>query len=298
MYIFAYTQWLKGINVRFLLAPWKKNHLSSWLARHDSWYSRHIFVPFRSPSFLLPWCSLRDDDSKGEEEESQGTEATSSADLNAPGRFLRDVMTDYAREATGKCMVNVYLLEGWFAEVVDTGKKLETEPDASIPFTSRIVIGNEAEDVARAQGKKANTVSPEMEVKFSKMDLDGNPGVVITDDPVPYQSILIANTPRTGDSCFPADPTAPWLEMHAASSAAKFGRSSLLNDPKQHVGEVEISSSVSTSKFHVIIDDECFGPYHHVRISRATYNPPDSTDKYLRVPFALPVATFFPIENI
>jgi hypothetical protein len=51
---------LRGITLKYYLLPAARNHVAAFLARHDSWYNRHVYLPFRSASFILPWLSCDD----------------------------------------------------------------------------------------------------------------------------------------------------------------------------------------------------------------------------------------------
>lgn len=45
---------------RFYVIPFSANHVSAYIARMDSWYYRHIYVPCRSP--ILPWLRTQQQD--------------------------------------------------------------------------------------------------------------------------------------------------------------------------------------------------------------------------------------------
>eukprot|EP01006_Ploeotia_vitrea_P036394 TRINITY_DN66013_c8_g1_i1.p1 TRINITY_DN66013_c8_g1~~TRINITY_DN66013_c8_g1_i1.p1 ORF type:complete len:996 (-),score=557.05 TRINITY_DN66013_c8_g1_i1:33-2801(-) len=94
---------LKGLRPRFYLVPMQRNYLASWLARHDSWYNRHVYVPFRSKQFVLPWI---------EAERGAGAEKD-DATLSPPGAFLRGLISSYVRDAQCEVDVNIYNCEAW-----------------------------------------------------------------------------------------------------------------------------------------------------------------------------------------
>lgn len=94
---------LKNINLKFYLLPAQRNHVAAFLARHDSWYNRHVYLPFRSV-FLLPWLDCDADSSVVDQE---------AVDLPPPGVFYRKLTEDYLRESETAFNFNVYKIEGW-----------------------------------------------------------------------------------------------------------------------------------------------------------------------------------------
>ena len=42
------------VRFRLFVVPFAAQPLAGYLARHDSWYNRHIQIPFRAPFFILP----------------------------------------------------------------------------------------------------------------------------------------------------------------------------------------------------------------------------------------------------
>ncbi len=96
---------LRNINLKFYLLPAaSRNHVAAFLARHDSWYNRHVYLPFRSGAFILPWLNCDEETSVIEPE---------SVDLPPPGVFYRKLTEDYLRESETSFPFNVYKIEGW-----------------------------------------------------------------------------------------------------------------------------------------------------------------------------------------
>jgi len=176
-----HPEWVKDVNIQLYVAPWSSNDLCNFIARHDPWYNRHIFVPSRTPLLVLPFSN------PAELFEPDDTE--DAAPVEKPGQFLREIMTSYVRSAHHTLNVNVYLMEGWFAPIPVKSDKDKTEKkqqkdkeidlmaDSIVPFVGRVLVGEEA-DKQQAEKKARNAkfaYNPEdLIVRFSRMDLAGN----------------------------------------------------------------------------------------------------------------------------
>jgi hypothetical protein len=309
-----HMEWIKGITIQLFVAPWSSNDLANFIARHDSWYNRHVHVPSRTPLLVLPFSNPTDELFEPDDTED-------APPVEKPGQFLRETMTSYIRGAQQTLPVNVYLLEGWLdpvpvksdkdkTEKKQKDKKIDLMADSIVPFVGRVLLGEEA-DKQQAEKKSKNakfTYNPEdLIVRFSRMDLAGNTFATQAEDPLPYQTITIANLPVTDDVCYASDPSVPWLEMHALASkkadATKVGgRNLLLTDPRQHVDSVEVSCSGPSQSFSCLVDGVLFGPFHHIKVSRCrkSKSPETGGDKggeqELGDPYILPISTFFPVN--
>jgi hypothetical protein len=216
-----------------------------------------------------------------------------------PTAFLRDCITQYAREAAFSLDCVVYQIEGYYES------NGEGTPDEVVPFLQRAEIGMapaveefrlrnrkqvglKAEDALK---DKAFTYQPlDLSMRFTRLDLSGRRQPETVDDPAAYTSILFSNIPRKNDPSFPPDPTSGCLELHAQAHKAdnkKNKKNVLLLDPKQHVAESVVSSS-SQQRFRVLADGIIYGPYSTVRISAAL----DAE----KAPAKFPIQTFFPID--
>jgi len=280
----------KSVRVKFYLAPCTKNSLAGYIARHDAWYHRHVFTPLRSPCFLVPW--LRDD----ENELKTGNDGPAPI---FPTAYLRDCLTQYARESAFTLDTVIFQIEGYY------DARGEGAPDEVVPFIQRAEIGLAAAvEEYRLRTRKPLGLRPEealkdkafsfqpldLGVRFSRLDLSGLKQPELIDEPLPYTSILLANVPRKTDSCFPPDPTAGCLEMYAQAHKAdrsKYKKNTLIVDPKQHVAEVVVTSS-NQQKFRILADGNIYGPYASIRITVGT----DLNGKVAK----FPVQTFFPID--
>jgi len=308
-----HMEWIKGINIQLFVVPWSSNDLANFIARHDSWYNRHVYVPSRTPLLVLPFSNPTDELFEPDDTED-------APPVEKPGLFLREIMASYIRSAQQTLPVNVYLLEGWLdpipvksdkdkTEKKQKDKKIDLMADSIVPFIGRVVLGEEA-DKQQAEKKTKNakfTYNPEdLVVRFSRMDLAGNTFATQAEDPFPYQAITIANLPVPDDVCYAADPSVPWLEMHAlvskkADATKVGGRNLLLTDPRQHVDCVEVSCTGPSQSFSCLVDGVLFGPFHHIKVSRCRKpKSPEIGDKgaeqELGDPYVLPISTFFPIN--
>ena len=51
-----------GLRPKVYLLPFSRNHVAAFMARHDSWYNRHVYVPARSNNFMVPWIRVDQND--------------------------------------------------------------------------------------------------------------------------------------------------------------------------------------------------------------------------------------------
>jgi len=232
----------------------------------------------------------------------------------------------YVREAHVACNFHVYKLAGWYSaefkkqsgsgpKESKEGKDGSPKCDVIIPFIQQVELGltpyiqefrdrnkisveaaklKTPDDWFKEKGFSFNP--PDMTFKFAKMDLAGQKQGTLVDEPVPYETLIIANVPRKDQNCFPPDPTAPFLEMFAKPSRTyqpkeTIGRSRnvLLTDPKQHIYAATIFSAKPSQTFHVLVDGQKFGPFNKVKISPVKEV---GTNKL----FTLPIQTFFPLD--
>jgi hypothetical protein len=239
-----------GLSPKFYLLPFSKNHMAAFLARHDAWYNRHIYVPSRSSTFMAPWIRVDQNDLDGSGASSSSSSSSSpagleeeGAELPPPGQFFRRSFESYAREAQVTCEPHIYQLEGFLTPDSEGLKPALNSknpgipgPDQLVPFLQRAEIGVMAaaaefrrtrpaipasvrlEDIASGvspHSKGFEYTPVDLVVKFTKMDLQGNITEVVTEDATVYQSLLVSNVPRKSDFLFPPNPTSPNLEMGA-----------------------------------------------------------------------------------
>jgi len=293
-------QLLKGLNLKFYIIPTMRNQVAAFLARRDSWYNRHVYIPFRSAPLIVPWLNVDED---------TNTKDENDAAEPMPLQFYRHLMEDYLREAQQSVRLYVYKMEGWNdkpKEAKDSKDTTTELADLNIPIIGRFEVGcnvyaaqyrakkgiseeKTVEELFKQQG--FTFVPPEVKVKFTKVDFNGKPQQTFEDDPAPYVYLQLVNIPVKGDKGFLPDPTSPWLEMYAQVPVAFKPRAVnkknvLVTDTRQHIHTVEITA-LPDQKFDVMIDQQLFGPLSKVRIT-----PLEKDGK--RVTF--PVQTFFPLD--
>lgn len=297
-------RWLQSVNVKFLLVPWGDNSLASFIARHDSWYHRHIYVPFRGTApFMIPWIDPED-------MERAKLDVQDPGPLLPPAIFLRDTMNLYAREAKSICPIAVYKLEGWKPKTEDPPLSSQDEPDLPddlIGFCMRVEIGQR---VTERETKEPGGIfnPPDMDLTFTPMNLAGENQESLSEEGININNLLIANVPREKDKCFPPNPVCPWLEMYAEP---KSGAKHLATDQKQHISELTLGCNNPTAVFKVRVDGQLFGPYNRITISRATMKKEggssgspnekkqreeEKTSPHEEIPFTLDIQTFFEIN--
>jgi hypothetical protein len=265
--------------------------LANYLARIDLWYFRHIFTPFRSQfPFLLPF--LREDEIEVKTNHDAGV-------VGQPTQFLRECLVQYVREAHHQYRPLIYKVEAR----VDASS---AEPSDVIPFLQRIEVGispaieeyklkggptMQSTSYAEVQKDRNFIYSPvDLSVKYSKVDLVGQPKPEVVDDALPYQSLLLSHVPRKGDLCTAPDPSAVGLELYAQPAKvdkAKIKKNTLYYEPRQHVAELTCSSPVP---FKILVDGVLHGPFRSVRIAIAQTKFDGKTAQF-------PVQTFFPTQQ-
>lgn len=294
----------RRIEIKLLLLPWGQNHLASFISRHDPWYHRHIYTPFYSDTFVLPWIKLNDADDV--------LFSTNTSEISAPGKFFRESVENYAREASYVTNIILYELQAWINPVssYDRGDPDEEVPDQVIAFCQRVEFG------MKDQG---DGVPKEVDLSFLKMDLCG----VCTrkvEESCAFNRLLVANVQWNNDPWdFPPNPTMPWLELYVEVNAVVGTKSFLLTDSKHRIDSLTLTCKNPNDKFSAIVDGQTFGPFHHIKISRATCEKSkkkstsissveeNEDEKYIqnkaeerlrqlkKKSISLPIQTFFPL---
>lgn len=278
-----------GLECKFYLAPCTRNDVANYLARHDLWYHRYIFTPFRSPfPYLVPWT--RQDEVIGDR----------SSVLSLPSQYLRQSILQYTRESQNNLNLVVFKLEARY----DPSSREATE---TVSFVQRVEIGI-APAITEYKAKTPTAVAlkteeimkdknflyqaPELQVKYHKVNCTGAPQVEVVDDIVGYQSIVVSNISRKTDQGAASDPTSPNLELYrqplSKADKTKLVKPGMLCfDPHLLVSSVTLTCNTNNG-FRVLIDDSLRGPYRSITISPAVLQ---STGQIAR----FPIQTFFPL---
>lgn len=285
---------LRGLAFRFFLAPFARSALAGYVARHDSWYQRHVFAPLRSPALLVPW--LRSDESE--------LQSSDEALPLPPTAFLRESMVAYARDGGATLHCHLHRLEGF------PDARAEPGTGEAVTFLQRVELGLAvAVDEFRVKQRRptgwrvedalrdktctvAVATGQDLAVRYTKLDLAGRRQAEVVDDFVPFSSVLLSAVPRRGDQTHPSSPSSPALELFAQThkvDKAKVKRSLLSLEPRQHVCEVTITAAAG-AKFRVLVDGALYGPYAAVRVTPAL----DARGVHA----TFPVQTFAPINDV
>lgn len=262
---------------RFFLLPIVPIPLSAYLARHDSWYNRHVFIPFRSELFLLP---------KPQTPVQAAFNFDPSTPLSCASTFFRNIAEEYACEAQHTLNVSLFKVDCWTdspnspQQMAKRG--LGVLPDQSMPMIQRLEIGFSALPAGR------QLQPPALRLQYTRADLDGHVLGTSLDDTLAFQHIVLSHVPQPQDVCFPADPSSSSVEMFAfLNEASKAKAKSRV--VRSHVSHVEISSADPNQLFYIIMDGLQFGPYYRITVS-----PLLAADGSIS---SLPISTFFPIKQ-
>lgn len=317
-------RWKDDVRLKFYILPCRvntENHLAGFLARHDSWFFRHLFTPFRAALPVVPFPKP----------EFLKFVEDVKAPPNIMSKYLRGLVDSYIRSGEECCPVMVYKCEVWMwrggrPEVREGGgESAENEEAASlmIPMLQRVELGIQAaseffrnklmleardkkQDIGKIQNmsegdlyqqKGWNFVGVEATLRFTKMDLrnqiveqpsaNGNFGV--------YNNVIVANVPRQGDLCFPPDPTLPTLEMFAQNARNTPANNVFKMDARQQI--LSLTAESYKEGFHALIDGQLFGPFYRLRVSQMTARDITRDAVPSNTPVTFPVQTFFPLDG-
>jgi hypothetical protein len=219
------------LDVKVYLIPIKNNTLAQYIAQKDAWYRRQIFSPF-SQLQLVPELSW------------SGNIEMEFPEFS-PVHQTKYLMEDYFRAAQHQLKVNVYQCECWVL------LNNSVEPDIVIPFCVNVQLGINVdfakyrstvprsvdENISGSQSslwdsilldkaftKQTNVgTTPDVKIKYVKMDLNGAVDAVETELPVSsYGHICMGNLPNYSETVVTAtDPEAPWLCFNSLPSTHK-----------------------------------------------------------------------------
>eukprot|EP00493_Phyllostaurus_siculus_P024298 UN24637 len=91
----------KNFDLLFYLLPFKSCLLCEHLARHDSWYSRHVFVPFHAKNCFFPHY---DNDQPVEHNEIKP---------HLPGQMWKHLVEQYVTQANNTLPVKIWEVQIW-----------------------------------------------------------------------------------------------------------------------------------------------------------------------------------------
>ena len=173
------------VDFSLFIVPFERNHLAAFMARHDAWYARHIYTPFWSSHFLLPWVQFKLEDESDTKTgvrggvmgrptraapgggPKKGKNLLDSLEPTRMSKYFTGLVDSYVRHGRAKLPIAVWSClvfeerPEWdhksdskdaIAETVSGGaiaRAVISEPSQSLPFLQRVEIGYKAE-LARA----------------------------------------------------------------------------------------------------------------------------------------------------
>lgn len=182
-----------------------------------------------------------------------------------PGILMREVLESYGRQACHQVEIAIQEIQCW--------SDIGSPTSAVIPFMMRLEISS----MATAKCMKAilgdprsideilrdkNFESPAVYSQYLKTTLTGvATRVVAREDPM--DTLICANLPIYGDTCYPADPSEKGLELfgHYIDSQKK-----LPSEQKCTIMALEITavSKNPEDMFYMLIDGAPYGPFWRV----------------------------------
>jgi len=267
----AVPQFLEGVLIKWYIIAVDFNVISGFVARHDPWYCRYVFMPTRSCPPVVPWIMVNNPIWRSEDNTSAAT---------GPGQMVKQMLESYARDATFRFPIQLFLVDCWEG---DGSVKRKT-----MPLFGRLELSDRAFTVWKQchgdqrlldDGKEGDS-RPRVLSQYMKTSMSGEPLAVISRDQS-FDVIHISNIPLSEDPCFPCDPSTSTLEFYGHFSERKSKE-----DPDYHkctISSIEITGASRGEKFYVLIDGEPYGPFWRLLIT-----PPNPE-------YVLPIQTFFPL---
>jgi len=272
------TQILGGVRIEFYVLPSKPCALASFLAAHDPWYRRNLFVPISTPAFLVPWP--QDDNAKY-------AKAGEDSSICPPGKMLKyalDTMVRFSRNVTE---IQVFKIDIW-KEPRSSRSDMQS---ITIPFVARVEMGvrvaaakvEEAKIKAGADAKEniaKNLMSdakwlaalelPRLSVDFVAVGLSDNSDEQKEQvSATSFTELSVCNI-HSGDNdrSIPSNPCDERLELFAlqdAKGALSEPQHFFTTTPNNHVAKVEVYSS---APFDILVDDHLLTEVRHISISK------------------------------
>ena len=293
-----------NLNMQFFVVPsfQTSNTLSMYLASIDSWYTRHVYVPFHSRPWLPRLDTKSDIKNLNKKEisiidsllKSMTTDDYESGGLcerALPIVMSESLLQDYLADAREILSVNIYKLK--------CSRSLSSTSEEIIPMGLYMEIG--ASTVARRmqeinpilkdktsaeviESKTFKFRSITLHIQMNQMDLMGkncgiDEGVVKN-----VYNLNIANVPRESDKGAMALPDVEWLELTLIERDGAEQESNLLKNVRNkkikeaqsqiniaisslysnlHVASGKITAS-DNCEFDITVDGVLYGPYKQV----------------------------------
>lgn len=289
---------MRSVAIEQFVLPLSTNNLANFIAYHDPWYMKHLYVPFRSQAQLVPWQSVTTDDLTSLNQQQYNEEA-----LNIPPTiYLRNCISNYVQDSNCLQNMRIYTAECILRTTTPAGTT-KREILYTIPFIRRLEIGilvsaeeyrtknhknTRIEDILRDKNFFYQPL--ELSLSFTRLDLMNQIQPEIVEDVASYTSQSLITIPTRTDTFIPD--TKPCQDgLHMYVQATKIDRSKLkknlsISEPYQRIVSLGAASS-NNMKFSVLIDGALFGPMNEIRVGFAS----DSNTNPM-----FSVNTFFPIQ--
>ena len=293
-------------DIRFFSVPTfqLQNTMSMYLASIDSWYTRHIYIPF----FTRPWLPRLDTkvDIKAFSKKDAGIlenlmrslalDPPENGGLNEkalPIVYSEMLLQDYLSEAKHIISVNIYKVKCYQSDLsfpaeiipmcmyIDIGvlaavKRLQ---DLNASFKEKTV-----EEVMESKAFRFKSLS--LQIQMHQMDLLGHSCGIDESVIKNIYSLSIGNVPRENDKCIAPIPQAEWLELtfierdaaELESTLVKGIKNKKTKDPQSqaniainslysnlHVSGGKVMMSES-GEMDIIVDGELYGPFKQIII--------------------------------
>lgn len=251
----AYTQLaqdsphlLDGIQIKWYVIPIEENSIASFIARHDPWYRRHVFIPFANNLPLIPWPNM--DNSSLFVEESEG-------EAVGPGKFYSQLLESYARDAASSVDIVIHQLLCWEQDIGGPANLV-------IPFLIRVEISAQSLLKARQytdNDSRSTKSSPILTVQYLSAAESGEALKTVQRE-LGLETVILANVPVADDLCNLSIPTERGVEFYGrlVDSVSKRRNQEI----RGSVASLEVSAQAKGERFYVLVDGQSYGPFHKV----------------------------------
>jgi len=262
----------QNFDIRFYLVPFRPCLLCGHLARHDSWYSRHVFVPFHAKNCFFPHY---DQDQPVEHNELR---------THLPGQNWRHLVETYVTQANHILPVKIWEVQVWTNELQGGA------PDRILVFGEVLSLGKEPNQHYFQREKAAVPQVPMLlKLSCSHVDFEGNPWYEQNYDVKDFNLVRCANVTQ-GEAT--PDPLSPFLDLYVLPDDTRRGRKASKANAHYRVNALDIKSE-NGQPFALALDGVLYGLYHRIRVTPLQTVPTADGEAPRDIEF--PVATYFPI---
>ena len=307
-HLMEYPGDVSNLDVRVFVVPQYdvKSSMVQYLASVDSWYAKHVYVPFARRPFA-PRLDLSLETKKlkivSVEMNATSVPLPPSEEFNLdqipPISILSNLLQDYVQEASLRLPVRIYSVKCW------RGTDRSGEPDSILPLTMYLELGFPAvamrarEAQPELSGKSLRDVVDQRLVRFTapfvsvgavQVDAAGVVADKVEETKKEVRYLAVQNIPRETDCWAEADPTSACLELSILEERAyseeftlqrkrkKGGKQRLTYHAAQlnslytnlHVVRTFITAESQSSDpagFDILLDGVLYGPFGVIEVS-------------------------------